>query len=42
MNVEFGMRNAECGMRNAEKEMVECLIFKFSAFHIPTSEFLGA
>jgi len=35
MNVEFGMWNAE-------KEMVECLIFIFSAFYIPTSEFQGA
>ena len=33
MNVEFGMRNVE-------KEVVECLIFRFSAFRIPTSEFL--
>jgi len=33
MNVEFGMRNVE-------KEMVECLIVIFSAFRIPTSEFL--
>ena len=32
MNVVFGMRNAE-------KEMLECLIFIFSAFRIPNSEF---
>ena len=32
MNVEFGMRKAE-------KEMIECLMFIFSAFRIPTSEF---
>ena len=33
------MWNSECGMRNAEKEMLECLIFIFSAFRIPNSEF---
>ena len=32
MNVEFGMRNVE-------KEVVECLIFRFSAFRIPHSNF---
>ena len=32
MNVEFGMRNVE-------KEMVECLIFIFSEFRIPHSNF---
>ena len=33
------MWNSECGMGNGEKKMAECLIFKFSAFRIPTSEF---
>ena len=32
--------NVELGMRKAEKEMAECLIFTFSAFRIPNSEFL--
>ncbi len=31
MNVEFGMRNGE-------REMVECLIFIFSAFQLPHSK----
>jgi hypothetical protein len=31
--------NVEIGMRNVEKEVFECLIFIFSTFRIPTSEF---
>ena len=31
--------NAECGRWNSEKEIAECLIFIFSAFRIPNSEF---
>jgi hypothetical protein len=36
---ECGMRKGECGMGKAEREVVECLVFVFSAFRIPTSEF---
>ena len=38
-NAEWGMGNWECGRWNSEKEIAECLIFIFSAFRIPNSEF---
>ena len=30
--------NVECGMGNGEEEMVECLIYIFSAFQLPHSK----